>query len=102
MKKVFKYIAIVLTIFICVFSEGCTGNDLSDISSLPNYSLYDTVSLDNLSFTPVEIAQVPPSSEAVLSAKDGNVFFIVKLDVKNNSEEEAIFLTHELTDDGVS
>ncbi len=90
MKKTFKYIAIVLSLFICVFSVGCNSNDLSDISSLPNYALYDTVSLDNLSFTPVEVAQVPPSSEAVLSPKDGNVFLIVKLDVKNNSEEDAI------------
>ncbi len=93
MKKTFKYIAIVLSLFICAFIVGCNSNDLSDTSSLPNYELYDTVSLDNLSFTPVEIAQVPPSSDAILSPKDGNVFLIVKFDVKNTSEEKAIIST---------
>ena len=90
MKKNFKYIAVVLSLFICVVLSGCNSNDLSDISSLPSYEIFNTANLDNLSFTPVEIAQVPPSQDAVFSAKDGNVFLIVKFDVKNNSEEEAI------------
>lgn len=90
MKKVLKYIAIVLSLFICLVFSGCSSNDLSDTSSMPNYEIFDTASLDNLSFTPVEIAQVPPSQNAIFSAKDGNVFLIVKFDVKNNSEEEAI------------
>ena len=91
MNKTIKYIAIVLSLFICVFMVGCTGNDLLDTSSMPNHELYDTVNLDKLSFTPIEIAQVSPSSDAVFSAKEGNVFLIVKFDVKNISEEEVIF-----------
>ncbi len=90
MKKTFKCIATVLSLFICVFIVGCNANDLSDVSSMPNYELYDTASLNNLSFTPVEIAQVPPSPDAVFSAKDGNVFLIIKLDVENTSEEKVI------------
>lgn len=90
MKTTFKCIVIVLSLFICVFFAGCNSNDSLDTSSLPSHELYDTASLDNLSFTPVEIAQVPPSADSIFSPKDGNVFLIIKLDVKNISEEKAV------------
>ena len=93
MKKTFKFIALVLSLFVCTSMIGCNSNDTLDTSSLPNHELYDTANLDNLSFTPTEIAQVPPSSDAIFSAKDGNVFLIVKFDVENISEEKAIIST---------
>ncbi len=93
MKKTFKFIALMLSLFVCTSMIGCNSNDTLDTISLPNHELYDTANLDNLSFTPTEIAQVPPSSDAIFSAKDGNVFLIVKFDVENISEEEAIITT---------
>ena len=93
MTKTFKFIALVLSLFVCTSMIGCNSNDTLDTSSLPNHELYDTANLDNLSFTPTEIAQVPPSSDAIFSAKDGNVFLIVKFDVENISEEKAIITT---------
>ncbi len=93
MKKTFKFIALVLLLFVCTSMIGCNSNDTLDTSSLPNHELYDTANLDNLSFTPTEIAQVPPSPDAIFSAKDGNVFLIVKFDVENISEEKAIITT---------
>ena len=93
MTKTFKFIALMLSLFVCTSMIGCNSNDTLDTSSLPNHELYDTANLDNLSFTPTEIAQVPPSSDAIFSAKDGNVFLIVKFDVENISEEKAIITT---------
>lgn len=90
MNKTFKLVAAILALFTCVCMVGCNNIDLSDTASMPNHSICETVNLDKFSFTPVEIAQVPPSPDHIFSPKDGNVFLIIKLNVKNISEEETI------------